>query len=170
MHDYARGAVAYAKRVYGMDLDYSEQSLDSIDAMIAKRIASGVIVPDDLPASEREELWTFCKLLGGYVGEVILRNLGGAWELQDVGDGAGAVSLVVGGVRGSPPEAVWKAHTEDFKAISSYYRTLRAVLGHGDRTTTEGGATTVKLPPFSAEPKPSLGRAKNRPWWRIWRS
>src|SRR5437868_2866427 len=97
MREYANGAVAYAKRVHGVDLNYSEKSLDDVDAIIATRIASGLIVPDELPASEREELWTFCKVLGGYVGEVILRNLGGAWEMQDAGDGSGTVSLVIGG-------------------------------------------------------------------------
>lgn len=171
MREYAKGAVAYATRVYGMDLNYSEQSLIDIDAIIAKRIASGLVVPDDLPASEREELWTFCKLLGGYVGEVILRNLGGAWEAQTEDDGSATVSVVVGGIRGSPPEAIWKAHAEESKSIASYYRTLRVAMGHGERTSTPGGPTNVTLPPLSAEARPDRDTARAKvAWWKFWKS
>ncbi len=171
MREYAKGAVAYAKRAYGMDLNYSELSLSDIDAIIAKRIASGFVVPDDLPASEREELWTLCKVLGGYVGEVILRNLGGAWETQTAADGSSTISVVVGGVRGSPPEGIWRAHTEDFKSIVTYYRTLRVAMGHGVRTSTPGRSTNVTLPPLSAEPRPDRDTARAKvPSWKFWRS
>jgi hypothetical protein len=151
MRAYANDAVAYADDRLGIALDYSEQSLESVDRIVAESTKSGLLVPGDLSAAEREELWAFCKMLGGYVGEVIVRNLGGEWQTNEMDDGATTVKLVTAGVSGSPPEAVWRALTEPYQGIVSYYRGLRAILGHGEETIVNG-IRTVRLPPLSAQP------------------
>jgi hypothetical protein len=148
---YARDAVAYAERRSDIALDYSERSLEGVGRILAECTKTGLLVPDDLSAAEREELWTFCKMVGGYVGEVIIRNLGGEWQTKELGGGATAIKLVTAGVEDSPPEAVWRALTEPYKAIVSYCRGLRVILGHGEETV-EDGIRTVRLPPLSARP------------------
>jgi len=169
MREYAEGAVAYAKRAHGLVLDFSEQSVEEIDRILGSLTSSGLLVPDTMSAQDQEELWTYCKMLGGYVGEVIIRNLGGAWELKELDEEAASVSLVVNGVHGSPPDAVWKALTEPYKPIASYYRTLRVTLGHGERAVDEGKLPTVRLPRFSKEPRPTSGTSPHRRWWQFWR-
>jgi hypothetical protein len=152
MRAYANDAVAYALRAGKGHLDFSERSED-VDQLLAEKVKSGLLVPDALSESERNELWGFCKMMGGYVGEVIIRNIGGDWQTEGLEDGAAHVVLVVAGVRGSPPEAIWRALTEPYRGIASYYRCLRVVLGHGEERF-EGGFRSVQLPPLSAEPPP----------------
>jgi hypothetical protein len=62
--------VDVAKRVSGVDLDYSVESLNHVDALIAGFRAQGV-------TEERfaETLFGF----GCYVGEVMVRQAGGSW-------------------------------------------------------------------------------------------
>jgi hypothetical protein len=151
MRAYANDAVTYAQRTGKARLDFSERSLEDVDHILAEQVKCGLLVPDALSESGRNELWGFCKMMGGYVGEVIIRNIGGDWQTKDLEDGASRVVLVTAGVAGSPPEAVWRVLTEPYKAIVSYYRGLRAVLGHGEERH-EGGFRSVRLPPLSTEP------------------
>ncbi len=168
MRAYAGDAVAYAERRFDLTLDFSERSLEDVDRILSAYRNSGLLVPDDLPDAEREELWNFCKMLGGYVGEVIIRNIGGEWQTKEVGEGAASISLVInGGAEGAPPEAVWRTLTEPYKGIASYYRGLRAVLGHGEETI-EGGVRTVHLPPLSTRPPGRASETGRRSWWRFW--
>jgi hypothetical protein len=168
MRAYAIDAVDYAKRRFDVTLDYSERSLEDIERILADYTGSGLLVPDDLSDAEREELWMFCKMMGGYVGEVIIRNIGGEWQMKDMSGGAASIKLVsTGGVEGAPPEAIWRALTEPYKSIVSYYRGLRAILGHGNETI-ENGIRTIRLPPLSAQPPKQASGVRKRPWWRIW--
>ncbi len=163
MRAYANDALSYAKRRFDVTLDFSERSLEDVDRILADYAKAGFVVPDNLSDAEREDLWVFCKTMGGYVGEVIIRNLGGDWQTKDVGEGAASVKLVTtGGVEGSPPDAVWRALTEPYKAIVSYYRGLRAILGHGVETV-ENGIRRVRLPPLSAQPPKQPTDAEKRP-------
>ena len=64
---YAADAVAFARRRFDIHLDYSEQSLSAVDRILADYTQSRLVVPDQLNPSEQDELWTFCKMLGGYL-------------------------------------------------------------------------------------------------------
>jgi hypothetical protein len=168
MRAYADDALAYAKRRFDVTLDFSERSLEEVDRILADYTKSGLLVPDNLSDAEREEIWLFCKMMGGYVGEVIIRNIGGDWNMKDIGEDAASVMLVAtGGVKASPPEAIWGALTEPYKAIVSYYRGLKAILGHGHETI-ENGIRTIQLPPLSAQPPKQVSDAETRPWWKSW--
>jgi len=130
MRAYAEHAVEYAKTRYGIDLDYSEASLAEVDRMMDDRTRGTVIEVDQLTFDEREELWIYCKMIGGYVGEVVIRNLGGTWQAKQIDSGSLAVKLMVGGeIEASPPDAVWRTLTEPFRSMASYYRGVRAILG-----------------------------------------
>ena len=73
--DLAATCVDSAKQVSGLDLDYSPQSLVLIDRQMDRFAADG-------QDSSTIASTLFC--FGCYVGEVIIRNLGGRWiEVTD---------------------------------------------------------------------------------------
>src|SRR4051812_37077340 len=109
MRAYAADTVKYAKRQYGIDLDYSETSLEQIDRILDDRTQGAVIEADKLTPEQQEDLWVYCKMIGGYVGEVIIRNLGGAWQTKELDSGSSSVRLMAAGkIEGSPPDSVWR--------------------------------------------------------------
>jgi hypothetical protein len=130
MREYAEKAVAHSQR-FGVNLDYSEQSLLDVDAILAGMTEQGLIQPASLSAEESENLWIFCKAYGGYVGAVIIGHIGAAWHSKDAADGSLTVQLTIRErLTGSPPERVWKRLTKsEFDTIIGYYRGVQHVLG-----------------------------------------
>ncbi len=166
MRAYAADAVKHAKNQYGFDLDYSEASLEHIDRMLDDKMHGAVIEPDKLTPEQRADLWIYCKMIGGYVGEVIIRNLGGTWQTKELDSGSSSVKLMAAGkIEGAPPDSVWRTLTEPFRSTVSYYRSLRAILGHGEERT-EQGMKMIKVPALSSASPLTEGRA--RPWWKFW--
>lgn len=149
MREYARGAVAYARRTLEVDLDYSERSLADVDRLLAAYAGGAAIDPVRLSPDDEEDVWTFCKLIGGYVGEVMVRNLGSAWARRPLDEGSASLVVVTGTIEGRPADAVWQAVTTRNKQMTSYYRTLLVALGRGSRSTHDG-AQHVSLPPLSS--------------------
>lgn len=152
MRAYADGAVAYARRTLGADLDYSEQSLADVDRALDAFAGGERIDPAKLSPQDNDDVWVFCKMIGGYVGEVIARNLGAVWALPPLEEGGSNVVIECGGIVGRPPDAVWEAVTERNKRMVSYYRTLLVALGRGTQSESEG-VTQVSLPPLSSVPR-----------------
>jgi hypothetical protein len=130
MREYAERAVTHSQR-FGVNLDYSEQSLIDVDAILSLLTDQGLIQPDSLSAEESENLWIFCKAYDGYVGEVIIRHIGAAWHSTDAADGSLTVQLTIRErLTGSPPERVWKRVTKsESDTIIGYYRGVRHLLG-----------------------------------------
>lgn len=128
MRAYADGTVAYAKRTIGVELDYSVESLGDVDRVLRAYAAGQPIEESSLSSAEEEDVWTFCKMIGGYVGEVILRSRGGSWSWRTLADGADGAVILCGTVRGSPPDAVWRALTARDRSMTTYYRTLLIAL------------------------------------------
>jgi hypothetical protein len=126
MKAYAQDAERLALKE-GVSLDYTEKSLESVDALLYQ-IAGDSVVPPKTPEVE-EQLWTLAKVYGGYLGEVVIRNLGGAWEMSDKSDGSARVMLRCQGVQMFPLEKVYKRLAEDqFSGVSGYCRALRAII------------------------------------------
>ncbi|MBL8740776.1 MAG: hypothetical protein JNK04_06775 [Myxococcales bacterium] len=122
---YANDAVALARRS-GVTLDFTEASLDAVDALL------GALAGDDPqePASDAayDSAWLSAKIYGAYVGQVAIRVMGGAWEAEEIGSGIRPV-LVVDGLRGDPQEKVMKRLTQDaYSGVGGYLRAIRAIL------------------------------------------
>jgi len=89
MRSYAEKAVVTARSRFGVELDYSPQSAAKVEEMAAaihsrrqRRMhadESGDPSPDWDP-SEEAEYPELALALGAYLGEVIHRRFGGAWE------------------------------------------------------------------------------------------
>jgi hypothetical protein len=126
MKAYAQDAERLASE-QGISLDYTEESLERVDLLLHK-IASDTVLAPRTP-EEASQLWALAKIYGGYLGEVVIRNIGGAWEQQDNPDGSMRVVLNCKGVMMFPPDKVYKRLTEDlFSNVSGYCRALRAII------------------------------------------
>jgi hypothetical protein len=128
MKAYSTDAVAAACR-RDVVLDYSEQSLDRVDELLGRESFIGSTPRS--PESEEDEklLWSCSKMFGGYVGEVVLRTMGGRWIADPTSDGGVRPAILVDGARGFPVGKVWNRLTEDeFGALGGYCRVLRVVL------------------------------------------
>lgn len=166
MRAYAADSVKHAKTRYGFNLDYSEASLAQIDRMLDDRMQGAVIDAAKLTPEQQDELWNYCKMIGGYVGEVIIRNLGGMWLAREIDPGNSSVKLMAAGkIEGSPPDSVWRTLTEPYRDTVSYYRALRAILGHGEQRTEQSVKVTM-VPALS--PAPPQAERRDKPWWKFW--
>jgi hypothetical protein len=126
MAAYAKDAELDATR-RGFALDYSEDSLSIVDEILGGLTQNGLITPanDD----EKERWWNFSKMYGAYVGEVVIRNLHGTWEMKDNEDGSARVVLLWQQITGFPLEKIYKRLTEDeFSGVAGYCRALRAIV------------------------------------------
>jgi hypothetical protein len=132
MEAYAKEAEEDARK-RGIVLDYSEASLEQVDRILGTVAPpDGVLTPQS-PAEE-DELWTLAKRYGGYVGQVVIKQMGGNWELQDFPNGGQRVVLRCCGIQGFPPEKIYKRLTEDrFSGVGGYCRVLRAVIEHSQK-------------------------------------
>lgn len=68
---FAEDIVAAAEEISGVQLDFSEESLEDVDGILQSMLDDGVGVGEI-----KETLFGF----GCYVGEVFVRNAGGAWK------------------------------------------------------------------------------------------
>ena len=83
MRAYALEAEQMAHRELGVTLNYAEDSLQHVNLLLSARFVNGPIIEPRLDKSEEEAMRQFCKVIGGYFGEVVIRNIGGNW-LADV--------------------------------------------------------------------------------------
>jgi hypothetical protein len=161
MQAYAKEAEDLARDQIGELLDYSEASLRHVDFLIAGRLKDGIIFPESLTEQEESDLWMFCKRIGGYLGEVIIRNLGGAWLTRQQPEGSFSVYLSVQGrIEAQPPNSVWRCLTEpDRGSVVGLYETLLSALSlAAGKFENASGIKQVEMRPLSSQPNPSLKR------------
>jgi len=77
--EYARSAVDVAKRKFGAVLDGSDASVAVVEQILGKVQAQSVITAQK---PSQPMLWTYAKLFGSYVGEVLRARHGGEWGLS----------------------------------------------------------------------------------------
>jgi hypothetical protein len=143
---YAADAVDLARETFGLTLDWSDDSVRKIEAILDRLHAE---MPKAKPTEE--QLLQFAKILGSYVGEVFRRNHGATWGMVTLGGdsfpGMRAERTraefwpwgkAVNRLRNGPEDNVWH-----------YYCHLRS---------QDGGAPDQEPEHGSPSPK--------RPWWR----
>jgi hypothetical protein len=72
---YALDAIDAARESFGVSLDWSDESVGSVEQIL------GVLHESRAEAPSEDVVWTFAKAFGSYVGEVYRRNHGGEWGL-----------------------------------------------------------------------------------------
>jgi len=131
MEAYAEDAESDARK-RGVSLDYSEASLAQVDGILETITANGVLTPKS--SAEEDGLWMLAKIYGGYVGQVVIKQMGGEWQLQDLPDGGSRVVLLWSGVQAFPPEKIFKRLTKDrFSGVGGYCRALRAIIENREK-------------------------------------
>lgn len=130
MRLYAVDVVNMAEKRLKVRLDYSEASLEAVDLLIQGYSGRKLLVEAQMTESQKDDLWTFCKALGAYVGEVIIRNLGGEWIEKPQPDGASLIALrVKNGLETAPADSMFRRFTEEYKGGAvSYYRAAKALV------------------------------------------
>ncbi|HEY9127137.1 MAG TPA: hypothetical protein VIM62_08415 [Acidobacteriaceae bacterium] len=120
MEAYAAAAVTIADEVYRQNLDYTAESLESFEAVLAE-------------LQEKQELdYDYeVKLWGGYLGEVLRRRYNGRWEMTPYPGGAAAVPAVeVRGSRLFPMMKVYRRITlGDGESIAAFFNMVTERLG-----------------------------------------
>ncbi|NOV01191.1 hypothetical protein GC097_14330 [Paenibacillus sp. LMG 31457] len=122
---YSEDAIELASKM-GLKLDYSEESLETVNEILERYhqgIPKGIKKLFSKGPSE-EQILQMSKVWGGYLGEVIRRNLGGDWEMSK--NFNNAISLVVSSTEVYPPAKVNKRILNGKEDdISFYYKVLK---------------------------------------------
>jgi len=82
---YAQDAVDHAKAAFDVDLDFSHESVERVEALLAQlhdALPRGFVSRLFRRGPSDEEVETMAKMYGCYVGEVIRRTAGGVWILD----------------------------------------------------------------------------------------
>jgi hypothetical protein len=81
MEAYSLDAVDYARRTFGIELDFSAESVRQIEQIAAQLYNSRPkgIAKLFRKGPSQDTVETFAKMFGAYIGEVYRRNYGGEW-------------------------------------------------------------------------------------------
>lgn len=124
LHILANECVDLVSRTFGHQLDWSPESLSTLDEVCASLRVDGPL------ADERRNLWG--QLIGAYTGEVAIRAHGGEWVTHETSPGAPAVSAL--GVTGFPfGLAARVLDGEPYKSLASFVRALPAIAERARR-------------------------------------
>ena len=86
MTAYAADAVVFAKTNFDLTLDFSEESVEKLETIAETLYQSrpkGFWSKLFRTGPSSDDVQTVCKMLGGYLGEVLRRRKGGAWALHE---------------------------------------------------------------------------------------
>jgi hypothetical protein len=123
---YAGEAVVDAQS-RGLALDFTEGSLNVLDRLLGHFTKDGLLAPKT--NEEESAIWVLSKRYGAYLGQVVIAEVGGAWELHDLPDGSAQVILRSHGVQMFPLEKIYKRLVKDeYSGVSGYCGALRTIL------------------------------------------
>lgn len=123
MESCAADAVKVALDRFGFVLDYSEAGIESVETMLSSIAAT--LNPSDAGEMERQ-----VKLWGAYLGEVVRRRYGGAWDLISYpGKSAAVPTLVVEGSQIFPLMKTYRRLTMgESENVWKFYQRIRERL------------------------------------------
>ncbi len=139
MQSCADRAVTIAHDQFGFELDYSEESLQSLETILAS-------VSTSLNLLENDQVEEQVKLWGGYLGEVVRRYWNGGWDLIQYPGGNSAVpTLLVSGSQLYPLMKVYRRLTigdreniwEFYQRIRNHLSTVHPLDGSRDAADTQ---------------------------------
>lgn len=123
--DYADTLVLQVKGG-GRELDYSEASVTVLEELLC--VSDPLLTGGNFPDAQRNIVAFYN---GCYLGEVIARNLGGAWRFEENWfDASLVVPFGEGGLQVFPFQKVYRRLTEgaDGHDLARYYEGVRAKL------------------------------------------
>ena len=110
---YAEDAIDMAKTNFGVTLDYSEASIETVEVCLAKlhdALPKGFFGKLFRRGPTDDEIRTVAMMFGGYIGEVFRQHHGGEWLLAQAPQQQGPVVTlqVAGGSQIWPTAKVYK--------------------------------------------------------------
>ncbi len=123
MQSCAAEAVHTAQERFGFALDYSDKSIESLETVLA-------CIGGTLDIADEEAVEHAVKLWGAYLGEVVRRSWGGAWDLvQYPGQASAVPTLVIAGSQLYPLMKVYRRLTMgEVENIWKFYERIRLKL------------------------------------------
>lgn len=130
---YAADAVEYAAKLK-KKLDYSEESIATLEQVcdilhkaIPKTWFARFFMLKRKPSDKT--ILQYSKMLGGYLGEVIIRNHGGKWSIEDFMNQGNTIVLTVGDTKIFPVGRVYKRLKEGSENnLQHYYSVLLSTI------------------------------------------
>ncbi|PYX94992.1 MAG: hypothetical protein DMG67_00005 [Acidobacteria bacterium] len=142
MQDYAEDAVRMARQLH-VELDYSEQSLEQVEHLLAQ-LHNGLQIPAEflsgpqvdhmaagpVTSGVENRVDELARVWGGYLGEVVRRRFGGEWTVEKYPAGDFLiVTLNVNGAKLFPAMKIHKRLTNGAADdLLAFYRNVRARL------------------------------------------
>ena len=142
----AAKCVEFVKLKFGKTLDYSDESVNEIESVLAVLHQS---IPAEKPS--QEDIQDYATLFGSYLGETYRKNHGGEW-----GIGSGTVALGIGsGYLAFPWARAFKrlTHGEEDGVDAWYY----GMIQYG----ASGEKQAAAPPPLPVAPPPLPAKKKN---------
>ena len=105
MADQAQEAVITAKAAYSVDLDYTVESIQHVERILAATFDSkprGLIARLLGRALTENEAARAARMYGSYVGETLIRQFGGHWEKDHPVAGRGSYPIMCRGNQSFP--------------------------------------------------------------------
>jgi hypothetical protein len=121
MQAYAKQAVSIASSEHGIQLDYSQASIEALESILAK-----------LESAPQADLQVLTKLWGGYFGEVLRRQYTSEWLMSEYPGSHFAVpTLEIGGSRIYPLMKVHRRLTMGAQeSLVAFEKMVSQRLGH----------------------------------------
>lgn len=110
MTAYAEDAVAYAAK-FKIKLDYSEESIPQLEKLCALLYKA---IPDNFFKKLFRKIPTddtmigVSKMLGAYLGEVMIHHYGGSWSIEDMMKEGNTIVLNTGTIKVFPVGKIYK--------------------------------------------------------------
>jgi hypothetical protein len=107
---YAEDAVEYAAHLK-KNLDYSKESVQVVEeicTLLYSSIPKGFVAKLFKKTPSEETILQMSKMMGGYVGEVIIKNYGGSWDIEDFMNQGNTTVLTIGETKIFPVARVYK--------------------------------------------------------------
>lgn len=110
MTAYAEDAVEYASHLK-KNLDYSNESIQVVEeicTLLYNSIPKGFIAKIFKNPPSEETILQISKMMGGYVGEVLIKNFGGNWDIEDFMNQGDTIVLTIGETKIFPVARIYK--------------------------------------------------------------
>lgn len=110
MEAYAQDAVDYAAHLKRV-LDFSEKSIEQVEELcilLYNAIPRGFFKKLIRKAPSEETIIQMSKMLGGYVGEVLIKNYGGSWDIENFMNQGETIVLTIEDIKIFPVGKVYK--------------------------------------------------------------
>lgn len=124
MKDLANDAVTFADSEFGVELNFSADSIPSVYQLIVKLREQ---FQSDL--ADEKTIYTLSNILGAYCGECFIKQYGGSWLIEDDGE-KNMIYLQKGALTFPFPGVVYFNMVDaDSLPIDEYYREAAQQLG-----------------------------------------